>query len=190
MSNLEGGGQKRNSQGTLVSQGFLLRAQAPVESSAERAVVARIPVEALATGDMEPSVCGLKAFLIDERLEFPSHEGDASKKVVIDCAKVAVLDIVDSPVHVHGETLETYHVLEGHGRMVLGEQVVDVGPGTYIVIPPDVRHGLTSADPIRPVRVLMTFTPGLAPVSQPSFRDELILHASTRTFIEEEPDLD
>lgn len=128
----------------------------------------------------EKSVCGIKAFLIDERREFTAPDGTTA---VVDCARVAALDITDSPVHVHGETVETYQILAGTGHMLLGDRVLPVAPGTFILIPPGIPHGLCSAHPDQPLRVLMTFAPGLAPIAHPRWRDERILHPQTSTQI-------
>lgn len=136
------------------------------------AVAVRLPGE---LSGAERSVCGIKAFLVDERREFRAEDGSAQ---VVDCARVAALDITDSPVHVHGETVETYLVLSGAGRMVLDERVEPVGPGSCIVIPPGVEHGLSADDPAAPLRVMMTFAPGLAPLAHARWRDERIVHAS------------
>ncbi|MCC5847445.1 MAG: VOC family protein [Verrucomicrobia bacterium] len=127
----------------------------------------------------EQSVCGMKAFLIDERRSFTRADGGEE---IVDCARVALLDIEDSPVHVHGETVETYQILKGNGQMVLGEEILEVMEGKMILIPPGVPHGL-SATGASPVRVLMTFSPGMAPVSRHEYRDEKILHPSARAFV-------
>lgn len=149
--------------------GWLERGSPP----AEGAVVVDLP-ETL--DGAERSVCGVKGFLVDERREFTRKD---KTRETVDCARVAALDIVDSPVHAHGETVETYHILKGRGQMVLGDEVVEVHEGKLILIPPGVPHGLCACNE-NPVRVLMTFSPGLAPVTWPEFRDEKILHASTR----------
>jgi len=154
--------------------GFLPRGAPP----APGAVAVSIP-ECLP--DAEQSVCGLKAFLIDERRAFL----DGDRETVVDCARVALLDIADSPVHVHGETVETYHILSGEGRMILGASRRRVGAGDLMLLPPGLPHGLAADDPARPLRVLMTFSPGLAPVKSEQFRDERILHPSTRTCLAE-----
>lgn len=158
---------------TSQSMGFLRRG----ESLTAGAVVAQIPQEL----DGKASVCGLKAFLIDERRCFTVDGGP----VEVDCAKVAALDITDSPVHVHGETLETYHILAGFGRMLVGDEVHAVGPGSVLVIPPGIRHGLVANDPEHALRVVMTFTPGLAPIDYPMVRDERILAPSAGGVIAE-----
>jgi quercetin dioxygenase-like cupin family protein len=73
--------------------------------------------------------------------------------------------------------------------MVLGqgesERIVPVKEGSVILLPPGQAHGVVSDDPETPVKALLTFSPGLAPVSQPEFRDEAILHARTSERIEE-----
>jgi mannose-6-phosphate isomerase-like protein (cupin superfamily) len=44
--------------------------------------------------------------------------------------------------HFHRESEEIYYFVSGSGRMRLGEEEVDVGPGDCVVIPPGVRHKL------------------------------------------------
>lgn len=171
---LENGGHIRSGNEISRRIGFLLRDGA-LESGA---VVSHIPAADFA--DAEQSVCGLKAFLIDERREFTDETGDQK---VVDCAKVAALDITDSPVHVHGETVETYHIIAGSGRMLLGEKIVKVQAGSFIVIPPGTPHGLTADDPTKPLRVVMTFSPGLAPIQHQDCRDEKILAESAAAVI-------
>jgi mannose-6-phosphate isomerase-like protein (cupin superfamily) len=124
------------------------------------------------------SVCGNKAILIEEQRIFG---GKDQPQVAVAYAKLALLEIVDSPVHKHCETTETYHILEGSGTMILGDKVITVQAGSFIYIPPGVAHGLCS-DNRTPVRVLMTFSPGMAPITSPLWRDEEILHNSTREF--------
>jgi uncharacterized protein YjlB len=114
--------------------------------------------------------------MIDETRRFHRTDGTSED---VDCASVAALDIVDSPVHMHGVTQEVYTILNGKGKMVLGDQVVDVAEGSVIVLPTGVEHGLASDDPDHPVKVLLSFTPGIAPKSKPEFRDEAIVYERT-----------
>lgn len=126
------------------------------------------------------SCCGAKHVLVDEVREFTSVEGSP---VQIRCSSSAILEMTDAPIHVHAETLEYYIVLSGKGRMVLGtgqnEQVENVQEGSVILIQPGQAHGIASDDPNVPIRALLTFSPGLAPVSAAEYRDEEILHART-----------
>jgi mannose-6-phosphate isomerase-like protein (cupin superfamily) len=165
MAELDGGGAIRRTLVISSSLGFQERDGADPAG----AVVVRIPSTGL--DGAEDSVCGLKAFLVDEVRAFERPDG---ARDTIACAKVAALDIVDSPVHVHGETVETYHILAGSGRMVLGDRVVALSAGNMVVIPPGVPHGLCADDPDQPVRVVMTFSPGLAPIQHQEWRDERI----------------
>ena len=129
----------------------------------------------------ELSVCGTKDFMTDERRIFTRPDGTSEE---VDCAHIANLDIVDSPVHVHGVTYEIYQVLSGTGKMVLDKEVVPVKKGTVISLPPGVEHGLVSDDPNVPVNVLLTFIPGLAPKTKPEFRDEAIITERASVHIE------
>ncbi len=154
---------------TALSIGFGLRGS---EAYGEKAVLARIPQ---GPSEKEMSVCGLKGFLIDEVRFFPGPENEQR---MIRCAAVAILDITDSPVHVHSVTTEIYIIWKGEGTMILDDQTFEVSTGNVILIPPGVRHGLTSKDPLVPVEVLLTFSPGLAPKTEPNYRDEKIIYAS------------
>ncbi|PIR53456.1 hypothetical protein COU76_00895 [Candidatus Peregrinibacteria bacterium CG10_big_fil_rev_8_21_14_0_10_49_10] len=155
--------------------GFKVRGQ----EMADGAVVAQTPTSLT---DAELSVCGVKGFMIDEVRKF--HREDGSSKEV-DCASVAALDIIDSPVHVHGVTQEMYEILEGEGKMVLGKEVADVKKGSVVVLPPGIEHGLASNDPNTPVKVLLSFTPGIAPKTEPEFRDEAIVYERTSERIQQ-----
>jgi mannose-6-phosphate isomerase-like protein (cupin superfamily) len=44
--------------------------------------------------------------------------------------------------HFHRESEEIYHFVSGSGRMRLGAEVSEVGPGDTVVIPPGTRHKL------------------------------------------------
>jgi mannose-6-phosphate isomerase-like protein (cupin superfamily) len=46
--------------------------------------------------------------------------------------------------HYHPQTEEIYYVLEGAGRMRIGEEVRDVGPGDAIAIPPGQVHQIVN----------------------------------------------
>jgi mannose-6-phosphate isomerase-like protein (cupin superfamily) len=145
-------------------------------------LVAEIP----GTPAGEVSCCGAKDFLIDEIREFTDPEG---QPVRVRCASSAILEMTDAPIHLHASTLEYYVILSGSGKMVLGqgdsEVILPVKEGSVVLLPPGQPHGIASDDPAVPVKALLTFTPGLAPVSQPDFRDEAIIHARTSERIKE-----
>lgn len=46
--------------------------------------------------------------------------------------------------HHHPQTEEIYYVLEGQGRVQLGEEARNVGPGDAIAIPPGTPHHVTN----------------------------------------------
>lgn len=48
----------------------------------------------------------------------------------------------ETMAHRHDITEELYHFLQGHGRMRLGDEVLEVGPGDTVCIPPGVSHSL------------------------------------------------
>ena len=64
----------------------------------------------------------------------------------------------DSRVHYHKKITETYFILEGTGRMELDGELIDVKPGTGILINPLCRHRAVGK-----LRVLVTVIPGHDP---------------------------
>jgi mannose-6-phosphate isomerase-like protein (cupin superfamily) len=62
-----------------------------------------------------------------------------------------VTHITDSARHYHRECTEVYLILEGVGQMELNGDVVDVAPGTVILIEPGTRHRLWSRDGVKTV---------------------------------------
>ena len=46
--------------------------------------------------------------------------------------------------HHHTRTEEIYYILSGTGRMRIGDECRDVGPGDAIAIPPGARHQITN----------------------------------------------
>lgn len=146
------------------------------ENADSSAVIASIPND---LSNENVSFCGVKGFMIDEVREF-TRPGSAPETIA--CAMVAVLEITDSPVHVHSETTETYTILNGEGQMVLGDKVIDVSEGMVVAIPPGNEHGLMSVTE-SPVKVLMTFSPGLAPKQHAAYRDEATCGITTKQWI-------
>ncbi len=46
--------------------------------------------------------------------------------------------------HFHPQTEEIYYILEGAGKMQIGDEVQEVGPGDAIAIPPGQTHQITN----------------------------------------------
>jgi mannose-6-phosphate isomerase-like protein (cupin superfamily) len=47
-------------------------------------------------------------------------------------------------LHYHPRAEEIYYILAGRGRMLLGEEMADVGPGDAMAIPPGIPHQITN----------------------------------------------
>ncbi|WP_108661047.1 cupin domain-containing protein [Acuticoccus kandeliae] len=60
--------------------------------------------------------------------------------------------------HVHRVQEETFFMLEGECEWWIGERVVRAVPGTFLFIPPGVKHNITNISDA-PARVLMTVSP-------------------------------
>jgi mannose-6-phosphate isomerase-like protein (cupin superfamily) len=50
------------------------------------------------------------------------------------------------PIHVHHDSAEAFYVLAGEYTMYLGDREVVCPAGSFIFIPPGVRHGFTVGD--------------------------------------------
>lgn len=59
--------------------------------------------------------------------------------------------ITDSVRHYHKNCTEIYYILEGTGRLELNADVIDVEPGTLVVIEPYTAHRLTSQQGVRTI---------------------------------------
>lgn len=59
--------------------------------------------------------------------------------------------ITDSAKHYHKECTELYYILEGTGTLELNDDVVNVEPGTLVVIEPYTAHRLRSEAGVRTI---------------------------------------
>lgn len=64
-------------------------------------------------------------------------------------------------LHRHVRTEELYHILEGRGRMTLGDEQFDIAPGDTVCIRPGTAHCLLN-DGAAPLRVLCCCSPAYA----------------------------
>src|ERR1044072_5113689 len=55
-------------------------------------------------------------------------------------AEVHHLEITDAKLHYHQRTDEIYHVIDGHGRMRLDDEEVELCPGVVVYVPRGVKH--------------------------------------------------
>ena len=55
-------------------------------------------------------------------------------------AEATVLPGHETLLHKHRQTEEIYYILQGRGRMTLGDEEFDVAPGDTICIAPDTAH--------------------------------------------------
>jgi mannose-6-phosphate isomerase-like protein (cupin superfamily) len=59
--------------------------------------------------------------------------------------------IKDSTKHFHRETTEVYYILQGHGKMELNDDVIDVEPGVIVYIEPMTAHRLRSEEGVQTI---------------------------------------
>ncbi|HSD60042.1 MAG TPA: cupin domain-containing protein [Burkholderiales bacterium] len=64
-------------------------------------------------------------------------------------------------LHRHRVTEEIYHITAGTGRMTLGAEIFDVGPGDTVCIPPGTPHRIASTGN-GPLSILCCSSPAYA----------------------------
>ncbi len=87
-----------------------------------------------------------KGYIYRKKSEAPTIPclcGESTRIVTIDDTPVAnihVTHITDSIKHYHKDCTEYYYILDGCGKMELGDEVVDLEPGVTILIEPGTAH--------------------------------------------------
>ena len=61
--------------------------------------------------------------------------------------------------HRHNAIEETFLLRRGHLRFLLGDDVIELGPGDFVRVPPGVRHGYANVSG-EEVDLLVSFHPG------------------------------
>ena len=89
--------------------------------------------------------------------ELLAHRNSVIRKQSLAEARVAPGQ--STAAHYHPLTEEIYYILEGHGRMRVGEQQRDVGPGDAIAIPPGEVHTITNSGEVT-LKFLCCCAPG------------------------------
>lgn len=81
---------------------------------------------------------------LDDVYPVPCPCGMSRRAFTDDPDKIASLHVVDVGVdaktHYHKKLTEIYYILEGSGQMELDGELVDVRPGTTVLIKPGCRH--------------------------------------------------
>lgn len=65
------------------------------------------------------------------------------------------------PLHVHETQDDSFFVLEGRLTVQAGDEVVELGPGDFVSVPPGVPHTFDNLDPDQVVRTINLMTPGV-----------------------------
>ncbi|MFN8465142.1 MAG: cupin domain-containing protein [Caldilineaceae bacterium] len=66
----------------------------------------------------------------------------------------------EQPIHDHAEQDKYYFVVEGTGQFTVGDQTVPCSPGTLVLAPAGIDHGVHNPGPQRLV-FLTTIAPGM-----------------------------
>ena len=81
---------------------------------------------------------------LDDVTPVPCPCGMSRRAFTDDPDKIASLHVVDISIdtktHYHKKLTEIYYILEGAGQMELDGELVDVGPGSTVLIKPGCRH--------------------------------------------------
>ena len=87
----------------------------------------------------------------------PDHHGGRNQSL----AEAIVQPGCRTVLHRHHRTEEIYHVTAGQGRMTLGNEQFDVGPGDSILIAPGTSHCIEAIGNA-PLRILCCCSPAYA----------------------------
>ena len=89
--------------------------------------------------------------------ELLAHRNSAIRKQSL--AEARLPPGASTTPHYHPLTEEIYYLLEGTGRMRIGAEVRDVGPGDAIAIPPGAVHTITNTGAVT-LKFLCCCAPG------------------------------
>ena len=106
------------------------------------------------------NIAGVPAFTTkdgSEIRELLAHRNSCIQKQSL--AEARVLPGTSTAPHYHPLTEEIYYILEGTGRMTIGEESCDVNPGDAIAIPPRTIHTITATSDV-PLKFLCCCAPG------------------------------
>lgn len=104
----------------------------------------------------DPSRSPVRARMIFDQSVTPTE------KLIVGQAQLSMGEKL--PLHYH-EQVEVYRITAGTGRMILGDQMIDVIPGMYIFIPSNVLHQIEGTSESEDLEFEFTFAAdGLADV--------------------------
>jgi mannose-6-phosphate isomerase-like protein (cupin superfamily) len=120
-----------------------------------------------ATGGRWPRLRGVRVENLDRVAAFTTLDGSTIREVAGpptgNAANQSLAEAMVPPgaataEHYHGTTEEIYFFTHGSGRMRLGAEERDVGPGDTVVIPPGERHMIRNTGDA-PLRLLCACAP-------------------------------
>ena len=69
----------------------------------------------------------------------------------------------EQPVHSHPDNEQVYVIVEGRGAMTVGDETVEVGPGTAVLVPPETAHSIRNVGEEKLVFISATSPPFAMP---------------------------
>jgi quercetin dioxygenase-like cupin family protein len=89
------------------------------------------------------------------------------------CMGIAIFDTPGrAPGHVHKAEEETIYILNGYGRMHIGDYVEELRPGVAVYIPAQVEHSVENMGN-EPIKLVFAFSPPVISGSYPDIIHEL-----------------
>ncbi len=86
----------------------------------------------------------------------PSLQRDAPQSLSVGTADVYPGQ--STPCHTHDYEHEVWYVLSGSGLVVVGDEQIQLSPGTVVVAPPGVPHQLVNCSPTDHFKALVIFS--------------------------------
>jgi len=105
-----------------------------------------------------------QSYLHLDTITSKSEEQLIVKKIAGDSLTTSFLIVIKQGVkkHFHKEHSESIYVLEGEGKMLLGEKTIQIKTGNYIFIPKNTPHKVevTSKEPLKVLSIQAPFFDG------------------------------
>jgi mannose-6-phosphate isomerase-like protein (cupin superfamily) len=100
-------------------------------------------------------------YVIDvESIKAVAREHSDNKHIIRrDDLKVGLISVRPHehlPVHTHDHEEQLYYVLEGEGKIHMGDQEFALSPGKAVLIPPGIAHGVSNPNAV-PLRYIDLF---------------------------------
>jgi hypothetical protein len=114
-----------------------------------------------------------QGFVIEEVKEIQEIPGMEGELRTVHCACTEIQDVkTETALRSHEQTMVIGKILCGNGKLVCGNQILDVKKDHEFAVNMKFEYGFVNSDPKQPFRIFLFYLPALAAASEPLLRDE------------------